>query len=79
MVKQQLQHFKGLIKAVVCLALTSCVLTEMVYNENEAEFIDTSSVFLHKSYKSLPVIDTTEVSDTTSVPIKFDPSVEDWD
>lgn len=66
-------------RLLLLLFLTSCVKTEVI---NEAvPQIDT--VRMYKPHRPphppVPPSDTTEVNDTTRVPIGFDPSVGDWD
>lgn len=67
-------------RLVILLCLASCMKTE-VLNAPEVEQIDT--VLMRKPHRPphppVPPSDTTEVNDTTRVPIGFNPSVGDWD
>lgn len=62
------------------LILTSCISTEAL-NAPEVEQVDTVQMYkrAHNPPPPVPPMDTTEVNDTTRVPIGFDVEVEDWD
>ena len=53
--------------------LNSCITTEII---GESLQVEVDSVKIKNFHKPLPPRD---ISDTTRVPIGFNPSVEDWD
>lgn len=61
-----------MIALLLLLLLTSCIKTEVL----NAPIEQMDTVTYRKPYKPFPPKDTT---DTTRVPITFNPSVEDWE
>lgn len=61
-----------MIVLLLLLLLTSCIKTEVL----NAPIEQMDTVMYRKPHKTLPPKDTT---DTTRVPITFNPSVEDWE
>lgn len=64
-------------KLIIFLALTSCMSTEVIgYEPGQIVVTDTTT---KKPHKPLPPRDTTSVTDTSRVPIDWNPSVADWE